>query len=58
VTGLGYSAEQGLATILLMRVLTTFPPVIAGLISLWALQIRPAALVQSSDAAAPVQAGR
>jgi hypothetical protein len=46
-----------LATILLMRVLTTFPPVIAGLISLWALQIRPAALVRSSDGAAPAQAG-
>lgn len=49
VTGLGFSPEQGLATILLMRILTTFPPALAGLVSLWALQVRPGALVSGVD---------
>ncbi len=49
ITSLGYSAEQGLATILLMRVVTTFPPVICGVISLFAMGIRPGSLVASRD---------
>lgn len=51
ITSLGYSAELGLATILLMRILTTLPPVLLGVVSLWALQIRPGQLLVQSTAA-------
>jgi hypothetical protein len=50
VTGLGYTPEQGLATILLMRIITTFPPALIGLVSIWALHVRPAAIAGSADA--------
>jgi hypothetical protein len=46
VTSLGYTPEQGLATILLMRLLTTVPPALLGVVALWALQIRPAAILR------------
>lgn len=49
ITGLGYSPEQGLATILLMRILTTFPPALIGLISIWALHVRPSSIAQSAE---------
>ncbi len=49
ITGLGYTAEQGLATILLMRVITTFPPALIGLVSVWALHIRPDAMVETIE---------
>jgi uncharacterized membrane protein YbhN (UPF0104 family) len=49
VTSLGFTPEQGLATILLMRVLSTFPPALAGLISLWALQVRPRAIAEAAE---------
>ncbi len=53
ITGLGYTPEQGLATILLMRILTTFPPALIGLVSIWALHVRPGAIAASSaDSAA------
>ena len=39
ITGLGYTPEQGLATILLMRMVTTFPPALIGLVSIWALHV-------------------
>jgi uncharacterized protein (TIRG00374 family) len=67
VTSLGYPAEQGLATMVLMRVITSFPPAISGVISLLVLQIRPGTLVapageESTAAAAestvPVVPGR
>jgi hypothetical protein len=47
VTGLGYTPEQGLATILLMRVITTFPPALIGLVSIWALHVRPDAIAEA-----------
>jgi hypothetical protein len=50
VTSLGYSAEQGLATILLMRFITVFPPALAGLVSLFVLQVRPADIVHAAEA--------
>jgi hypothetical protein len=50
VTGLGYTPEQGLATILLMRIITTFPPALIGLVSIWALHVRPDAIAGSADA--------
>ncbi len=52
ITGLGYTPEQGLATILLMRVLTTFPPALIGLVSIWALHVRPGAIAESAEAPA------
>ena len=50
VTGLGYTPEQGLATILLMRIITTFPPALIGLVSIWALHVRPDAIAESEEA--------
>jgi uncharacterized membrane protein YbhN (UPF0104 family) len=50
VTSLGYSAELGLATILLMRFITVFPPALAGLVSLFILQIRPGDIVHAAEA--------
>jgi glycosyltransferase 2 family protein len=44
VTGLGYTPAQGLATILLMRIITTFPPALIGLVSIWALHVRPSTI--------------
>ena len=52
ITSLGYSPEQGLATILLMRVLTTLPPVLLGVVSVWVLQVRPGELVRPATTAA------
>jgi uncharacterized membrane protein YbhN (UPF0104 family) len=49
VTGLGYTPEQGLATILLMRIITTFPPALIGLVSIWALHVRPDAIAGSAE---------
>jgi glycosyltransferase 2 family protein len=57
ITGLGYTPEQGLATILLMRILTTFPSALIGLVSIWALHVRPGAIAESAEApAAEVEA--
>ena len=53
ITSLGYTAEQGLAAILLMRVITTFPPALAGLVSLFILQIRPGELVHAAEEPPP-----
>ena len=49
VTSLGFTPEQGLATILLMRILSTFPPALAGLVSLWLLHVRPSAIVEAAE---------
>ena len=49
VVALGYSAEQGLATILLMRFITVFPPALAGLVSLFVLQVRPGDIVHAAE---------
>jgi uncharacterized protein (TIRG00374 family) len=49
ITGLGYTPEQGLATILLMRIVTTFPPALIGLISIWALHVRRDAIAESAE---------
>ena len=45
ITGLGYTPEQGLATILLMRIITTFPPALIGVGAIWALHVRPDTIV-------------
>lgn len=59
ITGLGYTPEQGLATILLMRIVTTFPPAILGLVSIWALHVRPDAITDPAGgpdvSAAPLE---
>ncbi len=50
ITGLGYTPEQGLATILLMRVITTFPPAMIGVGAIWALHVRPGSIVEAAEA--------
>ena len=51
ITGLGYTPEQGLATILLMRIITTFPPALIGVGAIWALHVRPGEIVVSAESA-------
>ncbi len=53
IVTLGFSAEQGLATILLMRLLTTVPPALAGLISLVVLHVRPSSIVHAAEGDEP-----
>lgn len=57
VVSLGYSAEQGLATILLMRLITVFPPALAGLVSLFVLQVRPGDIVHPAEAPDEIATG-
>jgi uncharacterized membrane protein YbhN (UPF0104 family) len=49
ITGLGYTPEQGLATILLMRIITTFPPALLGVGSIWALHVRPGTIIETAE---------
>lgn len=49
ITGLGFTPEQGLATILLMRIVTTFPPALIGVGAIWALHVRPGSIVESAE---------
>jgi uncharacterized protein (TIRG00374 family) len=55
IIGLGYTPEQGVAAILLMRIITTFPPALLGLVAAVLLHVRPDAIARST--AAPVGAG-
>jgi uncharacterized protein (TIRG00374 family) len=55
ITGLGYTPEQGLATILLMRILTTFPPALLGVVSIWALHVRPGSIMDTAETAATAE---
>ena len=57
ITGLGYTPEQGLATILLMRIITTFPPALLGVGSIWALHVRPGSIIDS-PASDPPEGGQ
>jgi uncharacterized membrane protein YbhN (UPF0104 family) len=50
LTSLGYSPEQGLATILLMRLVATVPQAITGLVSAFVLHVRPRTVVQPVEA--------
>jgi uncharacterized protein (TIRG00374 family) len=49
ITGLGYTPEQGLATILLMRIITTFPPALIGVGSIWALHVKPGSIIETAE---------
>jgi hypothetical protein len=51
ITGLGYTPEQGLATILLMRIITTFPPALIGVGSIWALHVKPGSIIETAEGA-------
>lgn len=51
ISGLGYTPEQGLATILLMRMITTFPPALIGVGSIWALHVRPGSILEGAESA-------
>ncbi len=48
LTSFGATAERALATILVMRLVSTLPLIGAGFISTWVLHIRPATLLESS----------
>jgi len=50
LTSLGSTPEQGLATILLMRLVTTFPPAFAGLVAALILQVRPRSISEPAEA--------
>jgi len=52
LTGLGYTREEGLATILLMRIITTFPPALIGVGSIWALHVRPGSIIETAESTA------
>jgi hypothetical protein len=52
LTSLGYGPEQSLATMILLRAVSTFPSIGLGLISTWLLHLRPAAILGSSAASA------
>lgn len=49
LTSFGASAEQGLAVILVMRLVSTLPLSILGLAAVWALHIRPASLFAPAE---------
>ena len=49
LTSLGHSPERALATIVLMRAVSTFPPIALGLVSAWILHLRPSAIVDTLD---------
>ena len=49
LTSFGASAEQGLAAVLVMRLVSTLPLSILGLAAVWALHIRPAALFAPAE---------
>ncbi len=51
LTALGHSAERAFATIVLMRAVSTFPPIALGIISTWALHLRPAAILETAGTA-------
>lgn len=51
IIGLGYTPEQGVAAILLMRIITTFPPALLGLVAAVLLHVRPDAIARSTAAA-------
>ena len=51
LTSLGHSPERAFAAIVLMRAVSTLPPIALGVVSAWVLHIRPAMIV--GTAAAP-----
>ena len=53
LTSLGHSAERAFATIVLMRAVSTFPPIALGILSTWGLHLRPAAILETADALSP-----
>ena len=52
LTTLGYGSAQALATMVLLRAVSTFPSIILGLVSTWLLHLRPRAILESSEAGA------
>ena len=48
LTSLGHTAERAFATIVLMRAVSTFPPIALGIVSTWVLHLRPAAILESA----------
>jgi uncharacterized membrane protein YbhN (UPF0104 family) len=52
LTTLGYGSAQALATMVLLRAVSTFPSILLGLVSTWLLHLRPGAILESSEAGA------
>jgi uncharacterized protein (TIRG00374 family) len=48
LTSLGYPSDRAFATMVLMRVIATLPPVVLGIISLWALRLKPTTILGST----------
>ena len=50
LTGLGHGADQALATIVLMRAVSTFPPIAIGIAATWLLHLRPGVILEAAAA--------
>ena len=50
LTSLGYGAAQALATMVLLRAVSTFPAIALGFVSTWLLHLRPATLLETTNA--------
>jgi uncharacterized protein (TIRG00374 family) len=48
LTSLGHSADRALATIVVMRAVSTFPPIALGIASTWVLHLRPRVILQAA----------
>jgi uncharacterized membrane protein YbhN (UPF0104 family) len=53
LVGLGFPAEASLATIVLVHVIATVPPALAGMVSMWFLHLRVGTIVAGADPAEP-----
>ncbi|CAN5543690.1 lysylphosphatidylglycerol synthase transmembrane domain-containing protein [soil metagenome] len=51
LVGLGFPAEASLATIMLVHVIATVPPALAGMVSMWFLHLRVGTIVARADPA-------
>ena len=50
LTSLGHSAERAFAAIVLMRAVSTFPPIALGIVATWLLHLRPGAILETAGA--------
>jgi uncharacterized protein (TIRG00374 family) len=46
LTALGFAPDRAFAAVILLRIVTTLPPIILGLVAAWALHLRQATLTQ------------
>jgi len=48
LTSLGHGADQALATIVVMRAVSTLPPIALGIVATWMLHLRPRVILQAA----------